>query len=198
MATRDLLSDPDVARYYRNRCAKSRKGADALMFRLSGFCKWAKMTPKDLTRTKHLDDLLERYVTDREGQVSGATILVNLTAVKTWLNFCKVKDVTLPSIPNPRSPTGASPPDTATLDRMLNSMSLRGRITAMLTAYAGLRPGVYAAYRGGDVLRLKDLPELDMETLTFKEVPFVIRVRAELSKSRHAYITFGPDPLADF
>ncbi len=65
-------------------------------------------------------------------------------------------------------------------------------------AHSGVRPGVLGAYQGENGLRLSDLPDLRLGRSgpEFAEVPFVIRVPANLSKTRVAYITFGTAQLA--
>ncbi len=96
------------------------------------------------------------------------------------------------SIENERVPTQAE------LGRLLRALPLRGQVSALLMAHAGLRPGSFAVYRAGDVaLRLRDLPELDVDSLSVREVPFLIRVAGGLSKNRRAYVTFGSSELAD-
>ncbi len=60
-----------------------------------------------------------------------------------------------------------------------------------LMAFAGLRPGVLGDYKGMDGLRLKDMEDLDLTRAPrFLRSPARIRVRPELSKASHAYLSF--------
>ena len=95
------------------------------------------------------------------------------------------------SIENERVPTQDE------LGRLLRALPLRGQVSALLMAHSGLRPGAFSVYRSGDTaLRLGDLPELDVRTLEFRTLPFLIRVPGALSKNRRAYVTFGSEELA--
>src|SRR5208337_3179854 len=83
------------------------------------------------------------------------------------------------------------------LRRVLDRLSPRGRVMALLMAHSGLRPGVMGGYGGSDGLSLGDLPELKLgRRPSFGTVPFVIRVPARLSKTRKMYTTFGSQELA--
>jgi integrase len=96
------------------------------------------------------------------------------------------------SLANERVPTPEE------LARVLDHLTLRGRVLALFMAHSGVRPGVLGAYQGENGLRLSDLPDLKLgrSGSEFAEVPFVIRVPANLSKTRVAYVTFGTAQLA--
>ncbi|MFI5418990.1 MAG: hypothetical protein ACHQ2Y_08875 [Candidatus Lutacidiplasmatales archaeon] len=83
------------------------------------------------------------------------------------------------------------------LGRILQRLSLRGRTVALLMAHSGVRPQVVGSYRGERGLVLGDFPDLDLKTLTFREAPFIVRVRAELSKTGAAYISMGSRESAE-
>src|SRR5208282_5368562 len=106
--------------------------------------------------------------------------------------YPKLAPVKGQSLANERVPTPEE------LGRVLEHLSLRGRVIALLMAHSGLRPGVVGSYGGEDGLRLEDLPELKLgrKKPTFEETPFVLRVPARLSKTRTAYTTFGSIQLA--
>ena len=84
------------------------------------------------------------------------------------------------------------------LGRVLDRLTLRGRVLALFMAHSGVRPGVLGSYQGENGLRLVDLPDLKSEkgSAKFSSVPFVIRVPANLSKTRVSYVTFGTAQLA--
>jgi integrase len=82
------------------------------------------------------------------------------------------------------------------LGQVLERLSQRGRVIALFLAHSGLRPGVLGSYGGEAGLTLGDLPELELDpAIRMKETPFVIRVRADLSKTRRQYVTFGTEQL---
>ncbi|NNN17133.1 MAG: hypothetical protein HKL79_02050, partial [Thermoplasmata archaeon] len=83
------------------------------------------------------------------------------------------------------------------LGQILERLSQRGRVITLFLAHSGVRPGVLGSYGGETGLTLGDLPELDLDPpIRIAELPFVIRVAAELSKTRRQYITFGTEQLA--
>ncbi|EQD54069.1 integrase/recombinase, partial [mine drainage metagenome] len=91
------------------------------------------------------------------------------------------------SLVNERVPTPEE------LGRVLDRLSLRGRVAALFMAHAGVRPGVLAAYQAAGGLTLKDIPDLTLgKSPSFTNIPFAVRVPASLSKTRVAYTTFGP------
>jgi len=83
------------------------------------------------------------------------------------------------------------------LGQVLERLSQRGRVIALFLAHSGVRPGVLGSYGGETGLTLGDLPELDLgPPILIREIPFAIRVPAEISKTRRQYITFGTEQLA--
>jgi len=67
-------------------------------------------------------------------------------------------------------------------------------------AHAGLRPETLGNYRGTDGLRLADLPDLAVKgkTVSFRKLPALLVVRAELSKSGRKYFSFIGNEAADY
>jgi hypothetical protein len=85
------------------------------------------------------------------------------------------------------------------LRRILGVMSPRGRAATLLIASSGIRIGTLGGRFSADGLRLKHLPELELEhgTPRFATIPFLVRVPASLSKSRKEYFTFGTSECAE-
>ncbi len=81
------------------------------------------------------------------------------------------------------------------LGTLLEHLSLRGRVAALMMAHGGVRPAVLGTYGATAGLTLDALAELDLGPLTFSAVPFVIRVPAHLSKTSVSYTTFGTEEL---
>ena len=82
----------------------------------------------------------------------------------------------------------------------INAASPRGRVVISAVAFAGVRPEVLASRRAEDGLRIKDLPdiELDIKARSVKllRAPAIVIVRRELSKVRRRYLTFLPGEAA--
>jgi hypothetical protein len=119
--------------------------------------------------------------------------------LKSYLKFNRVTFDGFPSLSPIKGASLASErvPTPEELGRVLESLSLRGRTIALFMAHSGVRPGVLGAYQAERGLRLRDLPDLSIgKEPSFAEVPFVVRVPADLSKTRAAYTTFGTSQLA--
>jgi integrase len=119
-------------------------------------------------------------------------------AIRSWLDRNGIHDFRgIPEVSARRGETldNEQTPTPIELRRLLGALDLRGRVSALLMAHSGLRPGAISA--GSDGLRLSDLPELDLGTLSFGKVPFVISVRAARSKNAKRYVTFGSPELAE-
>jgi hypothetical protein len=106
-------------------------------------------------------------------------------------DFPKLSPIRGASLSKERVPTPQE------LGQILERLSQRGRVTALFLAHSGLRPGVLGSYGGEAGLTLDDLPDLELGPPDrLKETPFIIRVRADLSKTRRQYVTFGTEQLA--
>lgn len=85
---------------------------------------------------------------------------------------------------------------------VLNAASPRGRVVIACVAFAGLRPEVLASRRAEDGLRVKDLPDIELDVRARKvkiaRKPIQVIVRRELSKIRRRYFSFLPGETADF
>ncbi len=202
---RDLLSDPKVRSWWEERSLRSRLSADQHL-RLLGY-KLERLSltpPKAVTMAKEnpdrLRDLLIKDAAklQEEGKLDSYIAKVS-DGLKSYFKFQRVPFDGFPimspiqgaSLANERVPTPSE------LGRTLDSLTLRGRTTALFMAHSGLRPGVLGAYQAASGLTLGALPDLKLEKeLEFSETPFVIRVPAILSKTRTMYTTFGSSQLA--
>ena len=83
-------------------------------------------------------------------------------------------------------------PTAEELRDLLAAATPRGRAIIALVAFTGVRPGVLGNFKGTDGLQIRDLPELTYEDgrIVFSQSPTVVRVRIELSKVAHPYLTF--------
>jgi len=146
-----------------------------------------------------LRDRLVRYAGEqkRAGRLD-TYVLKSFDGLRSYLEhrhvrfdgYPKLAPVKGQSLANERVPTPEE------LGRVLERLSLRGRVIALLMAHSGLRPGVLGSYGGERGLRLGDLPELKLSASPrFAVTPFVVRVPGVLSKTRAAYTTFGTQQL---
>jgi integrase len=123
------------------------------------------------------------------------TIENYLKSVRSWANWHGVELVRKIKISNrTRTPT-LDDEEVPTPQQVLDirgSASIRGRICVGGLSYAGFRPEVLGHQYYHDGLKLGDLSELDIESLSFKIMPTIVEVRPELSKAGHKYRTFFP------
>ena len=193
-----LLKDKDIARWKHSVESGSIITSDVYLRRLGAFCKEMGKSPQDLIKIKdkELADLMDDYVIKREkiGN-SGGYIGNTVKAVKSWLLFngikpnrnIKVKDADrTPTLSNERIPTQQE------LKKIFNAGDSRERTACCLIAFTGIRLGVIGNYKGTDGLKVKDIPDLQIEgdKISFLKVPAQVNVREELSKSGKKYFTF--------
>jgi integrase len=155
-------------------------------------------------RAKEKPEAFRKFLSDYAGaqKARGRTAIYVrkvFDVVRAWLDF---RDVEFRGFPKLGARTGESIEDEATptpddLRALLAALSPRGRLCALLMAHSGLRPGVLGNVDGTDGLRLEDLPELNLETLEFAKVPFLLRVRSSRSKNEKGYLTFGGPELSE-
>ena len=202
---RALLSHPLIQPWYESRALRSRLSADQYVRQLGLQLERTGLDPQGVLALAKGDpdklrDLLVRDAArlKREGWLD-SSISKFSDVLKAFLKFHRVPFDGYPSL---RPIHGASLsreriPTPEELGRILERLSLRGRVIALLHAHTGVRPGVLGSYGGEAGLTLENLPELKLgHELEFKETPFVIRVPPELSKTRVAYTTFGTRQLA--
>ncbi len=201
-----LREDPTIERWYRNVARGSAVTADVYLRRLGNVCRANDKRPADLIRMKSEDrrDFLTDLVSSMESSgLSGGYIESTLKALRSWLSFngvpwehrIKVRGTqATPTLTKERVPTQDE------LRRIFLAASSRERVAAALMAHAGLRPETLGDYHGTDGLRLSDLPDLVVKgkTVTFRNLPAIVVVRPELSKSGRRYLSFVGGEAADF
>jgi hypothetical protein len=206
----NLLEDPDVKRWYENTARGSRISADVCLRRLGSFCESNGTTPSKFASQseRELHNVLMDYVSSAENKgYAGNYINSTMKALKSWLVHnnrglkvkIKIKGVDeTPTLKDERVPTFDE------LKRIFLSGDPKARVACVLIAHSGLRLQTLGDYQGRDGLRVRDLPELKIEssTIAFSTVPALIIVRKELSKAEHQYFTFlseeGCEYLKDY
>ena len=198
-----LLENPKVRTWYDSRALKSRLSADVDLRKLRLLLARLKLDPESVVSLATMDGdrlqvLLVGYAAGlkRTGRTDDY-IAKTLNGLKSYLRFRGVQFNGFPRLNPIRGSTLANErvPTSEELGRVLETLSLRGRTIALLMAHSGVRPQGIGDYTGERGLTLGDLPELDIEELTFTETPFVLRVPADLSKTRISYRTFGTGQL---
>ena len=172
-----------------------------VLYRFLGLMGWSL---EDLTGLIKGDrDRLEKFLIsfvgeqERAGYAPG-TIGNYLKSVRSWANWHGVELVRKIKISNRTStPTldDEVVPTVQEVQYIRSAASARGRICVGGIAYGGLRPQVLGHQKIVDGLKLRDLPELDIEALKFTEVPTLVVVRQVLSKAGHKYRTFFPKEI---
>jgi hypothetical protein len=202
---RELLANPRVKSWWEGRSLRSRLSADTYLRQLGFLLEHLGISPDEAVRLAKEDpDKLRDLLIKEAARLKDAGRLDSYIAkfwegLRSYLKFNRVAFDGFPalspirgeSLVNERIPTPEE------LGRVLDRLSLRGRVAALFMAHAGVRPGVLCAYQGAGGLTLKDIPDLVLgKSASFREVPFVVRVPATLSKTRVAYTTFGSAQLA--
>ncbi|MDH3779366.1 MAG: hypothetical protein OES15_00775 [Nitrosopumilus sp.] len=210
-ATKDLLNDENVRRWYDNTSRGSKLNADIRLRRLNLFCyrtdttpvKLVKIGKKDVIR---IEDMLLDHVSWLESQNYAPNYIEGiLKSIKSWLVFNYIELKRKIKIANAGIPVNIQDeqvPTKTQLQSILNVSNPRTRSSISLMAFSGIRPQVMGNYDGTDGLKLADLPDLvieqDGKSVSFAHVPAMIIVRASLSKTRNKYFTFLPSEGCEY
>lgn len=198
----DLKKNPEIKRWFEDVCRGSMTTGKVYLRRLGSFCEAVGNTPQALLKMKdmQLANLMTDYVSLLENKGhSGGYIGSIIKAIKSWLSFNGVK--------LPRKIKIRNVDDTPTLNdkglfsqddlrKVLDASNIRGRVAISLIAYSGLRLQTLGNEPGTDGLKLGDFPELTITNngVEFENIPTIVKVRKELSKKNHEYMTFlGPE-----
>ncbi|MEM3191434.1 MAG: hypothetical protein QW292_04935 [Candidatus Parvarchaeota archaeon] len=141
---------------------------------------------------KEITDLLQDYVSEHEDKFASSYLFSIVKIVRSWLAHngkdrkIKIKGAEQsPTLKNERIPTQDE------LIKILNNATVQSRVTCSLMAFSGLRPEVIGNYEGKDGLKLGDIPDLILgREISFSKIPAMIKVRAELSKSKKTLLHF--------
>ena len=211
LATKDLLQDDNVRRWYQNTSRGSKLNADIRLRRLNLFCYRTNTTPARLVKIGKKDvikieDMLLDHVSWLESQNYAPNYIDGiLKSIKSWLIFNYIELKRKVKIANAGIAVQIQDeqvPTKAQLQSILNVSSPRTRSSISLMAFSGIRPQVMGNYDGTDGLKLADLPDLviepDGKSVSFAHVPARVTVRASLSKARNKYFTFLPSEGCEY
>jgi integrase len=200
-----LLTNSKVSAWYAERALRSRLSADESVRKLGFILEFLGWSPDELIETtrKTPDELRARLVAyagmqKKRGRLD-TYVLKSFDGLRSFLEYSHVEFHGFPKLSPMRGESLAAErvPTPEELGQILDRLSLRGRVSVLLMAHSGLRPGAIGSYGGEDGLRLRDIPELQLGIPPkFSIQPFMIRVPAALSKTRVAYTTFGSSQLA--
>lgn len=202
-----LEDDANLRRWYFNNTKGSQIVADVYLRRLGFFCLQHKFKPADYARLpkRKMEEVAFDYIQEMEQKINPRSgkkyapsyIASNLKAILSWARWnrkafeieIKIADSgKRPTLVNERVPTNDE------LRKVLYAPTtkLRTRVAIAIMAFAGCRPEVQGNYTGLDGLRIKDLPELEIQEkkVEFTKMPTRVIVREELSKIKHWYPTF--------
>ncbi|MBT3283857.1 site-specific integrase [Candidatus Bathyarchaeota archaeon] len=200
-----LDENDEFRRWYDNLSRGSVNTANLNARTLYRFSKLVELSPAEIveeakTNRRGFENLLFDFVTKLKHEEKAASYIENyITCVKSWLRFndiilvrkIKIGDTTrTPTIEDERVPTNNE------LKQILNYAKDRGKCSIAFMAFSGLRPQVLGKGDGSDGLKLRDLPEVEIDgkEIIFTTIPTRVVVRPELSKAKHRYFTFlGPE-----
>ena len=202
----ELLSNQKVRTWHQGRALSSQLSADNDLRKIGLLLTRLRLNPESVVAVaskdpERLQAALIDYATSLKRSGRGdAYIVKTLNGLKNYLAFRRVEFEGYPKLSANRTTTLENEriPSPEELGRVLDRLPLRSKVVTLFLAHSGLRPGVLGSYRGERGLTLGDLAELDLQPEPhFQEVPFAIRVPADLSKTKVAYTTFGTRQLAE-
>jgi hypothetical protein len=197
-----LLNDDDIRRWYENLAAKSIITATVYLRTLGLYCEINRTDPKLLlktAKTKEFRDKFSDFVRglEREGK-AGSYIAKYRKVLHSWLSYNGLNirlrvniagEYDTPTIADERIPNKDE------LDKIIRTASRRGRVSASLMAFGGIRPESLGNYTGTDGIKLGDFSEVELKDgkVNFLKIPAMITIRKGLSKTKHQYFTFIPE-----
>jgi hypothetical protein len=199
-----LLKDGDLDRWYRVTSRGGRLTAEVSLRRIGKACELLGLDPKGMVEAAQGDlmgfaDRVDDMVTHlEEDGLSPGYVEDIVQSIKSWLKHNGIELTRRIVISNRgRTPTIESEqiPSKEELSRILRVCPPRVRVAAAFIALSDFRPQVLGDHWGQDGLKIMDLPELHIENgkVTFEVIPTIVKVRANLSKARHAYFSFLPE-----
>ena len=210
-ATKDLLQDDSVRRWYQNTSRGSKLNADIRLRRLNLFCYRTNTTPSILVKIGKKDvikmeDMLLDHVSWLESQNYAPNYIEGiLKSIRSWLVFNYIdlkRKIRIANAGIPVHIQDEQVPTKTQLQSILKVANPRTRTSISLMAFSGIRPQVLGNYDGTDGLVLSDLPDLiittDDKSVSFAHVPAMVVVRASLSKTKNKYLTFLPSEGCEY
>jgi site-specific recombinase XerC len=189
------LNDPLVKRWVARLEKGSEKTATMWPSGLTAILHLTKKTPSEVVgMTKaQLIDLAEEYErVERKRGTAASTIASRLGFLRNFVQYSS--DIQLPT-GTFKVKGGSDSKEEAALTRdqlhaTLSSANQREASVIVLMAQSGLRPGVIGNFEGTDGATIGDVRDLKVDGgVEWTASPAVIRVRRELSKAGHSYLS---------
>lgn len=196
-----LASSNELRRWHANVARGSQITADVYARRLANFCGGVGISPAAFAqlppnqRKRLLLDFVGRE--ERRG-MQGEYVRSSVKSVNSWLEYNdlpKVSGVKIRGVGRSPRREEEELPSAEDVRAVRSAASQRDAIVIGLMAYSGVRPQAIGNYTGTDGIRLRDLPDLDPETLRFRSRPPRLLVRT--SKNGLPYTSFLAGPVAD-
>jgi integrase len=192
-----IMAQDEIRRWYDNMRRKSKITAGVVSYNLALYCTNTNTTPDKILKMA-LDSTLksqfEDFVTQMEKKGKKGTYIAQIKAsINSWLKYNGYVQRIKSSITNETINENTQyerVPTREEFEKVMRKLDSRGRVELSLIALSGLRLEVIGNHDGTDGLMVKDIEDLDVETLSFTKIPAKINVKAQLSKARFNFFTF--------
>ena len=200
------VNEPTIRSWYRSRSLRNQLTADIYVRNLGILLAGMQLTPRELLRIAREDSVVlrNRLVEYAEfmlklpvgtsGRGHQASYLRHLfTSAASYLKFHDIEFHRFPELRCYQAATliNEEVPSPSQLQGVAEMLPLKGKVILHFLAQSGVRPGVIGGYQARKGLTLADLPDLDIPSLSFRQFPFLIRVREDVSKNGRSYFSFG-------
>jgi integrase len=201
-----LLDDPDFRRWVDNMKRGSATYGYEVLRRMGYIEKRFKKSPKDFAKMsqKEATNFILDMISKLESEKKSGSYISNLTkALRSWFEFNEIHIQQKIKISNRDDLTRFAderPPTQEELRKILNRTDVRMRVAATLVAFSGVRLEVLGNYLGDDGLKIRDLPELTIgkREVDFSDIPTMIVIRKNLSKTKKQYFSFLSEEGCDY
>jgi integrase len=203
----DLLADPDIRRWHKDH--RSGSTADLQLAQLELFCRRTGVDVHQLVelgreqitlKSRRFQDAVSDWVDSmRKAGRPDSYIALNFAAVRSWLKYNEAAPQWKPALVVRTGTTidDEQVPTASDWRRVLALSDARGRAAILFLLSTGARIGVLANRYSTNGLRYSDLPDFDVDAAKFTQVPFLVKIPPELSKTKRRYASFGTHEAAE-
>ena len=193
-----LLKDPDVRRWFDNLRNGSASTADNYLRVFGLFLEEHSLTPKQFVKMneKKRDDLLADHLNMMlaKGKAGSYAAVVKKAAVSwlDWNGYKLTRNIKIKGSNWTPRLRDACIPSQEQLADVMNVSDAKVKTIVAFMAFSGCREEILGDYQGEDGLRLRDLPELKIESgkVIIEKTPMRVIIRERLSKTGRSYFTF--------
>lgn len=164
-----LEEDETFRRWFENAQRGSQTYAAVCFRRIGNICKEYGTTPSDLARKnqKEVTTFLIDVVSMLEARGNAGSLIESyIKALKWWLTFNDIElvgEIKVDGVSETRTLVNERTPSQQELNQILNGADLREKVAIMFIAACGGRIEILGMYKGDDGLRVRDLPEMEVE-----------------------------------